>query len=80
MATGSADKTLRLWNARTGKNIHILTDHQEHVYSVNYSPDGKTIASIENNNIVRLWNTHRKKFKYLQRKRKSHGSYIFTGR
>ncbi|MEU0929062.1 nSTAND1 domain-containing NTPase [Streptomyces malaysiensis] len=56
LATGSNDKTVRLWNADTGKPRRTLTGHTATVYSVAFSPDGKTLATGDFDGTVRLWN------------------------
>ncbi|MDE0327210.1 MAG: hypothetical protein OXN27_25065, partial [Candidatus Poribacteria bacterium] len=38
LATGSADGTVRLWNANTGKEIRGFTAHRDAVLSVAFSP------------------------------------------
>ena len=46
IASGSADTTVRLWDADTGQPIgEPLTGHTDTVYSVAFSPDGQRIAS-----------------------------------
>lgn len=45
IATASLDKTVRLWNAATGKPGRVLRDHADAVLSVAYSPDGKLLAT-----------------------------------
>ncbi len=44
LASGSSDKTVRLWDVMTGESKQILTGHLHGIYSVAFSPDGKTIA------------------------------------
>ncbi|MBD2415501.1 caspase family protein, partial [Nostoc calcicola FACHB-3891] len=56
IASASADNTVKLWNAATGKEIITLKGHSNYVYSVAFSPDGKTIASAGADNTVKLWN------------------------
>ncbi|WP_414518592.1 ribosome assembly protein 4, partial [Nostoc sp. PCC 9305] len=45
LASGSDDKTIKLWDVSTGKAIKTLTGHSSSVLSVAFSPDGKTLAS-----------------------------------
>jgi WD40 repeat protein len=56
LASGSLDKTIKFWNVKTGKEIPILRTHQSGVYSVNFSPDGKTLASGSDDKTIKLWN------------------------
>ena len=53
-ASGSADKTVRLWDAKTLKNIATLDGHRDWVWSVMFSPDGTKLAS-GSDNTVELW-------------------------
>jgi WD40 repeat protein len=56
LASGSQDKTIKLWNLDTGKEIRTLSGHTEDVWSVSFSPDGKTLASGSDDNTIKLWN------------------------
>ncbi|MDG9703004.1 caspase family protein [Streptomyces sp. DH37] len=55
LASGSEDRTIRLWDTRTGRPLKTLTGHTGSVLSVTYSPDGKTLASTGTDDAVRLW-------------------------
>ncbi|MEH2214844.1 WD40 repeat domain-containing protein, partial [Nostoc sp.] len=55
LASGSLDKTIKLWDVSTGKAIKTLTGHSSPVYSVGFSPDGKTLASGSLDNTIKLW-------------------------
>ena len=45
VASGSGDKTVKVWSAATGKELLTLSGHAEEVRSVALSADGKTLAS-----------------------------------
>jgi len=44
LASGSSDKTIRLWNVADGKQMEVWTAHGGDVASVAFSPDGKLLA------------------------------------
>lgn len=46
IVSGSYDKTVRVWEASSGKQTHVFLDHQDAVRSVSFSPDGLFIASL----------------------------------
>ncbi len=54
IATGSWDRTVRLWDVATATQKGTLTEHIGRVTSVSFSPDGRTIASGSWGE-VRLW-------------------------
>ena len=52
---GARDKSVRLWDAITGKELGVLKDaHGGGVNTVSFSPDGKTMASCGDDE-VKLW-------------------------
>ncbi|MCY7320593.1 MAG: hypothetical protein LH660_02030, partial [Phormidesmis sp. CAN_BIN36] len=56
LASRSGDKTIKLWNLETGKEIRTLKGHAGDVLSVSFSPDRKTLASGSRDNMIKLWN------------------------
>jgi WD40 repeat protein/serine/threonine protein kinase len=44
-ATGSTDKTVRVWDAQTGAELLTFRKHTEPVHCVAFSPDGRLVAS-----------------------------------
>ncbi|PAX57149.1 serine/threonine-protein kinase [Brunnivagina elsteri] len=56
LASGSSDKTIKLWNLATGEEIRTLTGHSHRIHSVAISPDGKTLVSGSSDKTIKLWN------------------------
>ncbi|CAK82619.1 unnamed protein product, partial (macronuclear) [Paramecium tetraurelia] len=54
-ASGSYDKSIRLWDVKTGQQKAKLDGHSSYVYSVNFSPDGTTLTSGSYDKSIRLW-------------------------
>jgi hypothetical protein len=44
IVTASADKTARIWDAATGKEIAVLRGHEDNVLSVAFNPDGCALS------------------------------------
>ena len=55
LASGSGDKTIKLWDVATGTEIRTLTGHTGGVNSVAFSPDGKILASGSADGTILLW-------------------------
>ena len=54
IASSSEDKTIKIWEVETGRELRTLSGHSDEVYSVCYSPDGKYTASSSWDSI-KLW-------------------------
>ncbi|WP_161977709.1 WD40 repeat domain-containing protein [Dictyobacter kobayashii] len=55
IASASADTTVRVWDATTGRTIAVYRGHTDIVYGVNWSPDGTRVASASNDGTIKLW-------------------------
>jgi WD40 repeat protein len=55
IASGSFDKSVRIWDEGNAREVATLTGHTQSVESVDWSPDGKVIASGSFDKKVLLW-------------------------
>jgi WD40 repeat protein/TPR repeat protein len=54
LASGSVDKTIKLWDVKTGQCLHTLTGHSSSVYALTVLPDGRLVSGSLDNTI-KLW-------------------------
>jgi WD40 repeat protein len=58
VATGSDDRTARLWDVTTGKETRLLEGHGAAVRQVIFSPTGKRLVTVDNNlDALRMFDT-----------------------
>jgi WD40 repeat protein len=55
LASGSRDKTVRLWDVASGTQRSILGKHANYVSSIAFQPDGARLASGGWDNRIHLW-------------------------
>ena len=55
LASGSYDKTIKIWSLKTKELLHTLSGHSERVTCVAIHPNGKIIASSSYNRTIKLW-------------------------
>jgi WD40 repeat protein len=60
IVTASDDKTARIWDAATAKEIAVLRGHDDRVVSAAFSPDGSRIVTASHDGTARIWDTHLK--------------------
>ena len=55
IVTASKDKTARVWDAESGKELRKLEGHTSLVNGVAFSPDGKRIVTASADKTARVW-------------------------
>ena len=55
LASGSLDRTVRLWDVSTRQELAILQGHADGITSVSFSLDGQTLASSSWDKTILLW-------------------------
>ena len=55
LASGSQDKTVKLWNLRTRQLLRTFDKHQSMVFAVDFSPDNTSIASGSDEGTIYIW-------------------------
>lgn len=56
MASGSADKTINMWELDSGSLVYSLRDHSNWVRGLAFSPDSKTLVSCSADKTIKIWN------------------------
>ncbi|MEG4202308.1 WD40 repeat domain-containing protein [Microcoleus sp. Pol12A5] len=55
--SASMDKTLKIWDTETGRELKTLTGHSDGVDAVDLAPDGKTAISASMDKTLKIWDT-----------------------
>ena len=55
IVSASSDKTLKIWDAKSGREMLTLNGHTGFVTSLTFSPDGQRIISGSEDQTVRVW-------------------------
>jgi WD40 repeat protein len=61
IASASEDKTIRVWDANSGREVKPPSHHRGVVWAVAFSPDGRRVASgcWSKEGWVKTWNVQR---------------------
>ncbi|KAH6648991.1 WD40-repeat-containing domain protein [Truncatella angustata] len=73
IVSGSFDKTIRIWDTNSGKEVHKLEGHSNAVTSVAFSHDGSRIVSGSSDETVRIWDAKSGK---QARKLEGHSNWV----
>ncbi|KAG9476767.1 hypothetical protein GDO78_002259 [Eleutherodactylus coqui] len=55
LVSSSFDLTLKIWNLKTGKNVLTLQGHEDQIFSLAWSPDGKYLATCCKDQRIRIY-------------------------
>ncbi|HMJ70568.1 MAG TPA: caspase family protein [Cyclobacteriaceae bacterium] len=55
VATGSRDKSAKLWEINTGREVRSFLGHDFAVTAIAFTGDGKTLVTGSNDKTIRLW-------------------------
>lgn len=75
LASGSADKTVRLWDLEKSKRIRTYRGHRDYVTAVALSAGGREIASSGLDGNIRIWSGRSNR---LQRSLSAHQGHALT--
>ena len=67
VVTGSEDRTARVWDVRTGRELLVLRGHERPVTSARFSPDGRRVITASRDHDARIWNVSTGKSRALTR-------------
>jgi WD40 repeat protein len=56
---GGNARKLRVWSATSGRKVQTLGGHENEITKLALSPDGQHLASIGNDDVVKLWDATR---------------------
>lgn len=55
LATTASDRTVRLWDVRTGAELVALQGAVNHVWAMDFADDGRTILTLDHRRAVAAW-------------------------
>src|ERR1041385_586137 len=55
VATGSRDKSVKLWQLSTGREVRSFLGHDFSITALGFTSDGKTLVTGSNDKTVKLW-------------------------
>jgi len=74
-ASASFDKSVRLWDGRTGRYVHAFRGHVGDVYQLVWSADSRMLVSASKDSTVKCWNVSTRK---LQEDLPGHADEVYA--
>lgn len=73
-ASGSTDKTIRVWDATTRESVTVLTGHTDTIETLTFDPAGTRLVSGSDDFTLRIWTVVDWKSRVL----KGHGQWVLS--
>jgi WD40 repeat protein len=54
--SGSSDRTAKIWEVKTGKELKTFSGHSDKITSVCFSPDNRSIFTASSDKTIKQWN------------------------
>ncbi|KAG0142290.1 hypothetical protein CROQUDRAFT_662725 [Cronartium quercuum f. sp. fusiforme G11] len=55
VATGSRDKTIRIWDGTSGQCLKVLVGHDNWIRAIVFHPNGRHLLSASDDKTIRIW-------------------------
>src|SRR5262249_24826515 len=55
LSSSGFDKTIKLWDVATGRQLRSFEGHSQRVFSVAFTRDGKTLVSADADHNIKVW-------------------------
>ncbi len=78
VTAGSYDRIVKVWDLASARTITSFTAHQLEINSVQYSPNGRYIATSSEDSTIKVWNAYDFSLLYTIRRPKPELKVIFS--
>jgi len=76
LASGSRDKTIKIWETSTGQCIVTLVGHDNWVRALQFHPSGKYLISVSDDKSIKVWDL--KQMKAIKTINDAHPHFVST--